>query len=134
MSLFLTHFSPYMPLTLSTPGPFFADNLTGINALSYTFHILLENYSKIHTYSEDTVFFQKNWQLSRKTMLWQQIIPSFLYFNVYPTQTTLSQDGVDNIYTDKQERESGVFYKIKSNSIKFCNMTSLGWAISPTQS
>lgn len=121
MSLFLTHFSPYMLLTLSTPGPFFVDNLiAGINALSYAFHIILENYSKIHIYSEDTVFFQKNWQPSRITMLWQQITPSFLFFNVYPTQITqsLSQDGVDSMYTDKQERESSVFYKIKSDSIK----------------
>lgn len=117
MSLFLTHFSPYMLLTLWTPGPFFVDNLTaGINALSYAFHILLENYSKIHIYSEDTVFFQKNWQPSRKTTLWQQIIPSFFCFNVYPTKIiqSLTQDSVDSVYTDKQETESGVSYKIKS--------------------
>lgn len=129
MSLFLTYFSPYMLLTLSTPGPFFVDSLTaGINASSHAFYIPLENYSKIHAYSEDTVFFQKNCQLSRTTMLWQQIIPSFLYFNVYSAQITqsLSQDGVDSMCTDKQERERSVFYEIKSNSTKFCNIASLG--------
>lgn len=67
------------------------------------------------------------------TILWQQIIASFWYFNAYPVQfaQSLSQNGVDSTFTDKQE--SSTFYEITCNSINISNTISLGWAISPTQ-